>query len=91
DTKEVTVKAKAEQKLADNAEVYLKIEYSFGSGDRATFYYSLDGETWTKLGTNFTMGFSTTTTFMGARTWLFNYATKEAGGYVDFDYYKIYK
>lgn len=90
DTSEVTVKAKYDQKLSDNADVYLKIEYSFGSSDKATFYYSLDGTTWTKLGTTQTLAFSTSTTFMGARTWLFNYATKEAGGYVDFDYYKIY-
>jgi len=26
---------------------------------------------------------------MGTRSWLVNYATKEAGGYVDFDYYKV--
>ncbi len=30
------------------------------------------------------------TVFMGYRTYLYNYATKETGGYVDFDYYKIY-
>ena len=27
---------------------------------------------------------------MGTRSWLFCYATKEAGGYADFDYYLIY-
>ena len=76
--------------LGDAQDVYLKIEYSFGSGDKANFFYSLDGTSWTKIGKQQTLGFSTSTTFMGARTWLFNYATQEAGGYVDFDYYKIY-
>lgn len=69
--------------------VYLKIVYEIkGQGsDNAAFYYSLDGETWNALGNKQTLGFSTATTFMGTRTWLFNYATKKAGGHVDFDYY----
>jgi len=82
-------------KLAADAQVSLKVEYDFsftksGSADKANFYYSTDGSTWTKIGTQLSMKFDTGTTFMGARTWLFNYATKEAGGYVDFDYYKVY-
>lgn len=28
--------------------------------------------------------------FMGYRTYLYNFATTQTGGYVDFDYYKIY-
>lgn len=75
--------------LGDAKEVYLKIEYNF-KNDKANYFYSLDGQSWTKTGKEQKLGFSTSTTFMGARTWLFNYATKEAGGYVDFDYYKIY-
>lgn len=76
--------------LGDETDVYLKIEYNFKGGDKANFFYSLDGTNWTKIGKELKMAFSTSTTFMGARTWLFNYATQEAGGYVDFDYYKIY-
>lgn len=76
--------------LGDATDVYLKIEYNFKGGDKANFFYSLDGTNWTKIGKEQKMAFSTSTTFMGARTWLFNYATQEAGGYVDFDYYKIY-
>lgn len=75
--------------LDDATEVCLKIEYNFKT-DKANFFYSLDGENWSKIGKQQTLAFSTSTTFMGARTWLFNYATQEAGGYVDFDYYKIY-
>lgn len=90
---ETKINAQAAEKLSDDAEVYLKIEYSFstdGNNDTANFFYSLDGTSWTKLGTEQKLTFDTATTFMGTRTWLFNYATKEAGGYVDFDYYKIY-
>ncbi len=87
-----------ENESADQIEgttpVYLKIEYSFNTGsarsDKANFYYSLDGSTWTKIGKELSMSFNTSTTFMGARTWLSSYATSETGGYVDFDYYKAY-
>lgn len=92
-TVETTVNGQATEKLLEDAEVYLKIEYSFSTNanqDTANFFYSLDGTKWEKLGTEQNLKFSTSTTFMGTRTWLFNYATKEAGGYVDFDYYKIY-
>lgn len=92
-TVETTINGQAAEKLSDDAEVYLKIEYSFSvnaNQDTANFFYSMDGATWEKLGTTHNLKFSTGTTFMGTRTWLFNYATKEAGGYVDFDYYKIY-
>ncbi len=78
------------EKIEGDAPVYLKIEYVFDVGnvkDKANFYYSLDGNNWTKIGKEFSMGFDTSTTFMGTRTWLVNYATGEAG-YVDFDYYK---
>lgn len=76
--------------LEGASDVYLKINYSFGNGDKATFSYSLNGTDWNEIGQQQKLAFSTDTTFMGARTWLFNYATQEAGGYVDFDYYKIY-
>lgn len=79
------------EKIEGDAPVYLKIEYVFDVGnvkDKANFYYSLDGQNWNKIGKEFSMGFDTSTTFMGTRTWLVSYATGEAGGYVDFDYYK---
>ena len=85
--------AVSEEKIEGNAPVYLKIEYAFNTGktraDRANFFYSLDGENWKSIGETFSLGFDTATTFMGTRSWLVNYATKEAGGYVDFDYYKV--
>ena len=74
--------------LAEDAQVWLKISYDFGAS-RAVFSYSLDGENWTDFGKPFALGFSTSTTFMGTRSWLFCYATKEAGGVAAFDYYKV--
>ena len=81
--------ATVEEKLADGQSVWLRIEYRFRSVDTAYFSYSLDGEHWETLGDSLKLGFSTSTTFMGTRSWLFHYATKEAGGFADFDYYKV--
>ncbi len=41
------------------------------------------------MGSNLTMSYDLKV-FMGYRTYLYNYATEQTGGYVDFDYYKIY-
>lgn len=52
-----------------------------------TFYYSLDGQTWTKLGNRVgpqTLD-GTLAHFMGHRWGLFNYAIQSAGGHVDVD------
>ena len=69
--------------------VYLKIECDFrGRTDKAYFYYSLDGETWTKIGLVLQMSY-TLPHFMGYRFGLFNLATKTVGGFVDFDYYRV--
>ncbi|HVG17036.1 MAG TPA: glycoside hydrolase 43 family protein [Chitinophagaceae bacterium] len=56
--------------------------------DTARFYYSLDGNVWTAIGSPLKMSY-TLPHFMGYRFGLFNYATKETGGYVDFDYFRI--
>ena len=83
-----TPNATVAEPLAPEQPVYLKIAYDFKK-NTADFSYSLDGGTWTSLGNTKNLGFSTSTTFMGTRTWLFTYATKEAGGYADFDYVRI--
>ena len=59
----------------------------FGGKDLATFYYSLDGEQWTKIGSDYKMEFDWRRFFMGSKFTLFCYATKKAGGYADFDYF----
>ncbi|MCR5797434.1 MAG: glycoside hydrolase 43 family protein [Eubacterium sp.] len=93
DEEEIDINETADEIVGDT-KVYLRVEYSFNTGktrsDKAQFYYSLDGENWESIGDVLRMKFSTSTTFMGARTWLTNYATTETGGYVDFDYYKCW-
>lgn len=60
-----------------------------GGNDAANFYYSLDGEQWTQIGTqNYRMIFDYRRFFMGTKFGIFNYATKKVGGYVDVDYFK---
>lgn len=69
--------------------VYLKAACNFKDrADRANFYFSLDGKSWITIGDELKMEYSLTH-FMGYRFGLFNYATKEAGGYADFDWFRI--
>lgn len=68
--------------------VYLKIEYDF-TKNSAVCYYSVDGANWSSIGKKVTMNYDLKI-FMGYRTYLYNFATTQTGGCVDFDYYKIY-
>ncbi|MBN2001297.1 glycoside hydrolase 43 family protein [candidate division KSB1 bacterium] len=69
--------------------VYLKAECDFGDrADVAYFFYSLDGQLWRPIGNQLRMEY-TLPHFMGYRFGLFNYATKTAGGYADFDFFHI--
>jgi beta-xylosidase len=69
--------------------VYLKIDFDFVKRtDKAYFYYSLDGMQWTRIGKPLQMSYSLAH-FMGYRFALFNYSTKKAGGFVDFDFFRI--
>lgn len=69
--------------------IFLKAECVFNDRvDIANFYYSFDGKIWKKIGNELNMQY-TLPHFMGYRFGLFNYAEKSAGGYVDFDYFKI--
>jgi len=69
--------------------VYLKAACNFRSrADLAYFQYSLDGRKWTAIGKPLHMVY-TLPHFMGYRFALFNYATKSAGGSVDFDYFRV--
>ena len=56
--------------------------------DQSFFYYSNDGKTWTRIGSAINMPYSMPH-FMGYRFGIFNFATKEAGGYVDVDYFRL--
>ena len=69
--------------------LYFKAECNFKDrADVANFFYSLDGKSWTKIGEPLKMPY-TLPHFMGYRFSLFNYATKEIGGFADFDYFRI--
>lgn len=69
--------------------VYLKAACDLRNQmDTASFSYSLDGKTWHSLSPSLKMSY-TLPHFMGYRFGLFNYATKESGGFVDFDYFHI--
>ena len=73
--------------------LHLKITGDFQPGERggrdaANFFYSLDGDHWTQIGTkNYRMIFDYRRFFMGSKFAIFNYATKKAGGYIDVDYF----
>jgi beta-xylosidase len=70
-------------------QVYFKIDCDFtNKKDEANFFYSLDGKVWNPIGETLKMKY-TLPHFMGYRFGLFNYATKNTGGYVDFDWFRI--
>lgn len=74
--------------LTENT-AYLKAECDFTDRrDVAYFYYSLDGKTWHSIGDQLKMEYSMPH-FMGYRYGLFNYSTRDSGGFVDFDWFHI--
>jgi len=82
-----------ERTLFSGKRIYLRISCtlrgnSTSGGEQAVFQYSLNNITWTTIGTALNMEW-TLRHFTGARFGLFNYAAKEAGGYVDFDYFHV--
>jgi beta-xylosidase len=65
--------------------LYLRIDCDYrNQADVANFFYSLDGRKWKRIGRTLKMSY-TMPHFMGYRFGLFNYATANPGGYVDFD------
>ncbi|RAO62644.1 Non-reducing end alpha-L-arabinofuranosidase [Micromonospora saelicesensis] len=80
--------------LGDATEVHVKADLDFSApvGQLwTTFYYSLDGVQWTRLGNRVGPQAldGSLAHFMGHRVGLFNYATQETGGHVDFDDYLL--
>lgn len=87
EVKTVNTEEKERVQLSQN-KIYLKIEADFNlNKDVATFYYSLNGTDWKKIGPDFTMVFDYRKLFMGTKFALFNYATENSGGFVDFDFF----
>ena len=69
--------------------IYFRVECDFRDRkDIGYFFYSLDGKSWTAIGSELKMSY-TLPHFMGYRFGLFNYATKETGGFTDFDFFRI--
>jgi beta-xylosidase len=69
--------------------VHLRVDCDYRDRtDEARFYYSLDGKTWKAIGTLLHMKY-TLPHFMGYRYGLFHFATRRAGGSVDFDFFSL--
>lgn len=67
--------------------IYLRAILS-NSTEEATFEYSYDNNKFKQIGNKLVMKFSLKV-FTGNKFGLFNYATKEPGGYVDFDWFTM--
>jgi len=78
-----------EELPAGQQTLFLKASCDFRNrADKGYFFYSLDGATWKPIGGGLQMSY-TLPHFMGYRFGLFNYATENVGGHVDFDYFHI--
>ena len=78
DYKEVERQKLSASKLKN---VYITMNCDFNPGrDIATFYYSLDGKKWNKIGSDYKMIFDFSRLFMGTRYAAFYYSTKNVGG-----------
>ena len=88
-----TVELTAQLLNSSTPRLHLKITADFrpgehGGRDAANFFYSLDGDHWTQIGTHaYRMVFDYRRFFMGTKFAIFNYATKKTGGYIDVDYF----
>ena len=89
ETVDLSTKTKTKTKT-----IYLRIDGDFQAGhnDAANFYYGLDGQTWTQIGTkNYRMIFDYRRFFMCSKFAIFFYATKSLGGYIDVDSFEYSK
>lgn len=88
ETVDLSAAFKSQTSKSKSQIIYLRLDGDFrpGQHDVANFFYSLDGENWTQIGTkNYRMIFDYRRFFMGTKFGIFNYATKKTGGYVDVD------
>ena len=72
--------------------IWLRIDGDFqpGHNDAANFYFSMDGDEWTQIGTkDYRCVFDYRRFFMGSKFAIFNYATKKVGGYIDVDEFRV--
>ena len=72
-----------------DSRVFLRMECDFkGGADLVSFAFSTDEKTWHIISHPFHLQYDLVH-FMGCRFGLFNFATKMAGGHVDFDYFRV--
>lgn len=70
--------------------IYLMVNGDFNPGrDMASFAYSTDGDSWHGIGREIAMKFDYMRHFMGTKFAIFNYATRNIGGYVDIDWFRF--
>jgi hypothetical protein len=69
--------------------VYLRAVANYNTS-KASFWYSLNNSVYTQLGTDLSMKYNLSV-FVGNRFCLFNYATVQPGGFVDFDWFSTEK
>ncbi|WP_029292504.1 glycoside hydrolase family 43 protein [Chryseobacterium hispalense] len=78
--------------LLTSDKVFLRIDADFNLGkDLADFYYSTDQKNWTEMAKDYKMIFDYRRFFMGSKFAIFNYATKNSGGFVDVDFFRVNK
>lgn len=71
----------------DQSTIYLRVTTSNAS-QKAVFTYSFNNKTFKPLGDELLMQFNLKI-FTGNKFCLFNYATEQTGGYVDFDWFRV--
>jgi beta-xylosidase len=81
-----TIYLRASAIYGSGASYYYSKEAAPGTGT-ASFSYSNDNQSFVKIGNELNMKFNLKV-FTGNKFCLFNYATKELGGYVDFDWFR---
>ncbi len=82
------------QEIGNYRSIYLRLDFDFSRDvndqglDQALLYWSADGVRWNAVDHLVKLHY-TLPHFMGYRFALFNFSTEEAGGYVDFDYFRV--
>jgi beta-xylosidase len=74
--------------IAINASTIYLRTLACNATEKASFEYSTDNKNFKSIGEDLMMRFSLKI-FTGNKFCLFNYATKDLGGYVDFDWFRV--
>lgn len=85
-----------EQVPMNGDEVYLRIDFKFNNVDdsfnvgnnidKANFFYSFDGNSWTKIGKELSMSYDLKL-FTGYKSGIYSYPTRTTGGWADIDFF----